>query len=374
MTGKGRALKTINLEFTDRIPHWEFLSNPEFEKMITGIDPYLHPQKARLRVHELLDIDVGIPPETDEGSKVIFKNDEDVVINENGKKVVKWGSSHTWNWDHGMLFKTIDDVLKFDPISFFLDGEQKIIFDDIKHFQKWLSLPLEEFAQKLNDYQNKMQNIMGDRALVPAYYYRTLLMWPLMLFGWELFSELAYCYKEEFRRIWRGFLQISKKVMKAFSMTGIKLIMSHDDICITNGPIFNPKWYRENLYPYYEEIWEPLKKANIKILFLCDGKLDDVVDDVISAGADGIFAEPYTNLELIVQKYKDKLFFAGNIDTRILLRGDKSDIKKEVERCTKMGKSCPGYFYSVSNHLTWNLLAENVKYYFDCCKKMGKRA
>ena len=31
-----RALKAIRLEPTDRIPHWESLSNPAFEEMITG--------------------------------------------------------------------------------------------------------------------------------------------------------------------------------------------------------------------------------------------------------------------------------------------------------------------------------------------------
>jgi hypothetical protein len=58
MSSRERALKAINLEPTDRIPHYEFLSNPDFETELTGIDAYQHPLKARLRTLELLDIDM----------------------------------------------------------------------------------------------------------------------------------------------------------------------------------------------------------------------------------------------------------------------------------------------------------------------------
>ena len=41
-----RALQVIRLEPTDRIPHWESLSNPDFEQLMTGIDPWEHPRRA----------------------------------------------------------------------------------------------------------------------------------------------------------------------------------------------------------------------------------------------------------------------------------------------------------------------------------------
>lgn len=373
MSSYKRGLKALNLEHTDRIPHWEFISNPDFETELTGIDAYKYPQKARIKTLELLDWDVGRVPITDEPSDVQFKSNESVKVDKRGKKVVRWGAGRSWNWDHGSMFKSIEDVRKFDPISYFLEGNQKTIFDDMDPIQRWFSLPLEELANKLNNYQGKLQNIAGEQAVIPAYYYRTLLMWPLMFFGWELTAELAYCYKKDFKRIFSGFAEISKKVMKAFAMTNIVAIMSHDDLCMTSGPIFNPNWYRENLYGYYEEIWEPLKKAGIKIIFISDGKLDEVFDDLVAAGADGIFAEPYTDLDKFARKYKNQLIMVGNMDTRILLAGKKDDIKKEVDRCTAFGIDSPGYFYSVTNHITWNIPVENVKFYFEYCKEKGVR-
>lgn len=372
MGSKSRAKAAFFLQPTDRIPHWEFLANPEFELQLTGIDPALHPQKARLRTLELLPIDVEIPPRTDVPSAFqVLENG--TIVNERGKKVSRWGSGTTWAWDHGFWFHSIEDVLRFDPVSTFLEQESEEVFEDIDPLQRFLHLPLEEMARKLNEDFHYLQNLVGERALVPGHYYRTLLMWPLMLFGWEFFVELVYLYPQEFQRIWKGFAEISLKVTLAFSLTDIEVFTSHDDLCTTRGPIFNPEWYRKNLYPYYEMLWEPLKRKGKKVIFISDGKLDSVIDDVLACGADGFFAESYTDLEALARKYGQEKVMVGNIDGRILAEGTKEDIKKEVERCTRFGKDCLGYFYCVSNHITHTIPPENVFYYFALCEELGRR-
>lgn len=372
MSSRERARAAFFLQPTDRIPHWEFLANPEFEHQLTGIDPTLHPQKARLRTLELLPIDVEIPPRVDKPPAFRVLKGE-TIVNERGKKVSRWGSGTTWEWDHGSRFRSIEDVLRFDPVSTFLKQESEEIFDDIDPLQRFLHLPLEEMAQRLNEDYHYLQDLVGDHALVPGHYYRTLIMWPLMLFGWELFAELAYLHPGEFQRIWKGFAAISLKVTSAFALTDIEVFTSHDDLCMTRGPIFNPEWYRKHLYPYYEMIWEPLKKKRKKIIFISDGKLNEVIDDVLSCGADGFFAETYTDLESLSKKYGQKKVIVGNIDGRILAEGNEEDIRKEVERCTRFGKDCPGYFYCVSNHITHTIPPEKVFYYFSICEELGKR-
>ena len=54
-----RALAAINLQPTDRIPRTECVQHPEFERALTGIDPYLHPQKARVAMLQKLDLDMS---------------------------------------------------------------------------------------------------------------------------------------------------------------------------------------------------------------------------------------------------------------------------------------------------------------------------
>ena len=372
MASRERALRAIFLQETDRIPHWEFLANPDFERELTGIDPAEYPQRARLRTLEILDIDVEIPPRSD--TPASFRvTEEGQLLNEQGKPVSRWGSGTTWAWDHGSLFPSMEEIRRFDPVAHFLCREQKEIFEDIDPLQRFLHLPLEAMSEKLNQDFHTLQDLVGERTLVPGHYYRTLLMWPLMLFGWEHFAELVYSYPDDFKRIWNGFFEISLKVMQAFARTDIEVFTSHDDLCMTQGPIFNPQWYRKNLYPYYEALWEPLKKAGKKVIFISDGKLDAVIGDVLACGADGFFAECHTDLEALSRRYgKDKVL-VGNIDGRIIEQGGREDIRREVERCVRFGKDCPGYFFCVGNHLTHTIPPENIRFYFEVAQELGQR-
>lgn len=107
--GHVRCLKAMNLGKTDRIPSWEFVSHPEFEKAVTGIDPYKHPQKSALKLLEKLDIDLcGIPiPLSDDPSKAeitFFEENESSRLDASGRRVVRWGTGTTWRWDWGKKF------------------------------------------------------------------------------------------------------------------------------------------------------------------------------------------------------------------------------------------------------------------------------
>jgi uroporphyrinogen-III decarboxylase len=166
---------------------------------------------------------------------------------------------------------------------------------------------------------------------------------------------------------------ISKKIFEAWSLTDIKVVYTHDDICTRQGPVFQLDWYRKYIFPWYKKFWAPLKKRGKKIFFVGDGNMDMVIDDVFSAGADGIWFEPYTNLERVLEKYGDKKFVVGNMDVRVLMFEGKKEIYEMVKKNTKLGKDCPGYFYCISTHIPHNVPVGNIATYFEACHKLGKR-
>jgi hypothetical protein len=370
--GHDRCLKAINLEETDRIPHWEFISNPDFERFVTGIDPYKHPQKSTLKLLEKLDLDLcGIPiPLTDDPAELgttHFAENESSKIDESGHRVVRWGSGTTWRWDWGGGFHTLEQVLEFDPAELkYDDGSAFLPCDE-------LFLSVEELAEKYNKWYHQRQDLVDKRSLIMGNYYKTLYMWFLLTFGWNLFMKLVLQEPQEFQKMVDKFALVSQKVFEAWALTDIKLMYSHDDICIARGPVFSPDWYRRHIFPWYKKLWEPLKKAGIKVLFCSDGNTDQVYDDIFKAGADGIFAEHYTNLDRLVEKYGDSKFFLGGIDGRVLVLKGKKEVRAEVERVTKLAKGCPGYFYCDSSHITYNVPIENAVEYFKACKELGKR-
>ena len=113
---RARALKALNCQPTDRLPHWESLANPDFEQLATGIDPWEHPRLAREKLHRLYPLDIGGLPTSDEpiprlpDGQVTFVDDE-------GRMQVRWGTGKTWHWDWGHRFAMIEDVLKYQPLE-----------------------------------------------------------------------------------------------------------------------------------------------------------------------------------------------------------------------------------------------------------------
>jgi len=370
--GYDRALKAICLEKTDRIPCAELVSNPDFERHITRIDPYHHPLKARLKFIETLDLDLtwglftGSSSVSNKPIGRLFTRGESSIKDEAGDRVVRWGAGTTRRWNWGEGFTDIEQVLEYDPLA---PGKAKSTF--------WpsvdLSWTVEELAEQYNDLWHREQDLLGRSSLVMGRFYRTLFMWPLMTFGWRMFMRAVLYEPRRFEKLLDKFAVISEKVFKAWSLTDIRLMYTHDDLCTRQGPVFSPEWYRKHIFPWYRRFWAPLKKKGIKVLFVGDGNMDMLIDDVFEAGADGIWFEPYTNLEKVLKKYGDKKFVIGNMDARVLMFGGKKEIYEMVRRCTELGKDCSGYFYCVSTHIPHNVPVENIVTYFRACRELGKR-
>ena len=358
-----RALRAIHLEPSDRIPNWEFISHPDFERAITGIDPYQHPQRSALRMAEILDLDIAYVPANDDPVPPLREDG----LDSEGHRVVRWGASTTWRWNWGDQVRTEEDVLAFQPLEQLdLSGTSIPEADDY-------SVSEEELVERFRKRLEENQALLGHLALsgVPGWY-NTFFMWPLLTFGWELFLTIALEHPAEMKRIMDDFGQISLKVLTAWSQVAPSLFVCHDDLCYGKGPVFNPNWLRKHVYPWYERLWEPLHAQGVRVLWMSDGRVNDVADDIFACGADGLMAEPCTDLEPIALKYPEKILL-GNIDNRILKHGTKEDIYADVERCTRIGHDCPGYFYSVTNHTTYDLPVDSVRHYFDACERLGRR-
>jgi len=360
-----RALKAIRLEPTERIPHWEHFSCPDFQAAVTGIDPYEHPRQSMERFLELLPIDVGVVPQSDDPIPRPPRDEVSAEVPGAGR-LARWGTGWSWHWNWGARFKSIEEVLSFSPLEH-MDCRGWGVVEDRDYTRS-----IEDLAQEFQQGLDKARQATGERALVPAGFYNTIFMWPLLTFGWELFLELGALYQDELKRILAEFAERSRKVFKAWAMTDVELFTSHDDICYQAGPVFSPDWLRKFIYPYYEEFWGYLKAAGIKVVFISDGNVDRVADDIFACGADGIMSEPYTDWDAISRKHPDKIL-AGDGDNRILATCDREAIENMVKRMAEIGRRCAGYFFCIGNHIPWNQPVEGVHMYFEASEKYGWR-
>ena len=345
-----RALAALSLQPTDRVPNWNcFPFSREFIEELTGIDPATAPRDAWEAAVRQLDLDVvGGPPGASPSRSSLGPGEVAYADGVARTAGVTWGESR-WQLEHG--FSSLTQVLDYDPLAAHTKSVERLA---------------EEFqARQYRVVQQR--DLLGDAAWISdaADHYHTLFMWPITVFGWELFLETAGRYPKEFGELLGRFAQVTLKHLDAWSrVTGLRICGSHDDLCMTRGPVFRPEWYREHVFPWYPKLWKPLKDKGIKVVFRGDGNMDEFVDDVVACGADGLYFRSETNLRRVAEKYGDRLVLIGNVSTRVLTFGAEEDVEAEVKRCIDTAGHCPGYFINVAGEIPPNVPARNIRAFF----------
>jgi len=347
-----------------RIPHWEHMSNPDFVHHVTGIDPYERPRSAYQRLREVFKIDLGPGIPKEDKPMTRFPADQSVFVNEAGDRCVRWGEGLTSHWEWGKKFTGIADVLDYQPLGN-LDLRNGKVVENRDY-----SLDDEAFYRLYAGDNPPPAPPEGEVA--SAGFYNTMFMWLLLTFGWELCLELIGGYPRETKRLLADFAVINRKVFRTFARLQVNCVVCHDDICMARGPICSPEWLREYIYPYYEEFWAMLHAAGKRVIFMSDGNIDQVADDIAACGADGFVSEPFADWKAIAGKYPDKVV-AGEGDNRILMRNDRVEIEAMVRSMVDTAKICGGYFMCIGNHIPWNVPAEAVETYFRLSADLAHR-
>jgi len=109
-------------------------------------------------------------------------------------------------------------------------------------------------------------------------------------------------------------------------------------------------------------IIEPVASKEIPVLFHSDGRLDEIVQDLIDIGIDGINpVDPYSiDYKVYKKKYGRHLSFNGNIDVEFpLAKGTPADVKKDVIDHLEVMKPGGGYILASSHSIVNYIPHEN---------------
>lgn len=203
--------------------------------------------------------------------------------------------------------------------------------------------------------------------------YVTLISGFIELFGWEMLLLAAGTDQRRFGALANRYASWMQQYFDALAEADLPLVMIHDDMVWASGPIMNPAWYREFVFPNYARYVRPLLDSGKKVLFCSDGNWNAFVDDIAATGVHGFVFEPLTDLKYIVERYGQTHVIVGNADTRVLLSGSRDAIRAEVERCMSLGRNCPGYFMAVGNHIPANTPVESALYYNQVYESLCRR-
>lgn len=162
---------------------------------------------------------------------------------------------------------------------------------------------------------------------------------------------------------------------KAIVSEGVDFIWPADDIAFKSGLFLPPKFMKEMWVPRMARIMEPALDAGIPVMFHSDGKLDEIVEDLIEMGVNCLNPmDPYgIDYRDYKKRYGNRLCLSGNIDIEFpLSKGTPEDVEKDVRQHMEVLK--PGYGYVAgSSHSIVNYIPyENFVTMINAIHKYGR--
>ena len=149
-----------------------------------------------------------------------------------------------------------------------------------------------------------------------------------------------------------------------------------DDMAYTTGLIISPNFLREYVFPYIKRIGDVCKKYNKPLLMHSDGKLTEILEDLIACGVQGIHPNEPTSVDIFEMKkiWGDRLSLLGGIDLDLLTRGTVEQVidltKSMINRFKDIGPQ--GIALGSSNSIAKYISLDNYKAMLDTVMKSGQ--
>ncbi|MEM3648149.1 MAG: uroporphyrinogen decarboxylase family protein [Thermoproteota archaeon] len=346
-----RALMAVNLKYADRLPLMTIIGEDLAEK-ITGVKirGLKTPAERVKALYEALDVDMmytlgvrfnviwgsrrpGLSQGCFNDLREDFPYTDAFHVAYKGLKLAR--SEHASQlWVVERPFKTYGELLnylkRYDPRN---DEPRSV----------------SEIASEYGEVYQTYQEILDDITLVAGEFYLTLFTYLIIHIGWPLLVRLALKNPDILDELLTKYAEVAEKHVEAWSRTGIKVFVSHDDIAWKNGLFFPVDWYRKHVKPLWRKIWKPIKDKRIKLIFVSDGDYRLLMNDIIDAGADGFHIEwdprlSHNDIEELTEKYGDSKILAISPSYETMMYGTPQDAVAEAEWISNLAKKYPAVF------------------------------
>jgi hypothetical protein len=251
----------------------------------------------------------------------------------------------------------------------FKDPEEVFAFDPWETYGK---KDHAELVSRFNEHYRQRCELYQDTVNTTGIYV-TLMSGMILILGWDMLLTAAGMDPRRLGELVNRYASWIQQYYDALADSEVEVIYSHDDLVWTGGPFIHPDWYRTYIFPNLQRLWAPLREADKKILFVCDGNYTMFAKDIAACGNHGFWFEIFTDLDYMTETFGKSHVLIGNADCRTLTFGSKRAIRAEVERCMSAGKKCPGYFMCVSGHIPPNVPVANALYYNEVYEQLRRR-
>ncbi|MFH1567457.1 MAG: uroporphyrinogen decarboxylase family protein [Gemmatimonadota bacterium] len=206
------------------------------------------------------------------------------------------------------------------------------------------AIEVEEVGPAMLAEMDRLCRAAAATAYPCAWHYGTLVTRATLMFGWEPFLQAAALDPERFGLLCDRFGAASLAVASGWARTdGIEAVFVHDDLAATRGPILSPEWYRRYVFPWHGRIYDALRRAGRKAIYVCDGNYLPLLEDILALGPDGLYIESTSMdpAEFMGRAGRDKVYLLKS-DSRNTDHGTPKDVWAEIRRIRQLHQEYPG--------------------------------
>jgi len=212
----------------------------------------------------------------------------------------------------------------------------------------------------------------GAMAIVNVGY---IFMAPWMLMGLESFCLAAAGGDSLVQRVIDRVGRIQQRVVEnLLQFDCVGAIRMPDDLGHTGGTIVAPKFLRRHIFPWHKRIGEIVRAKGLPYLYHSDGRLYDVIDDLIACGYHALHpCEPASmDIAVLKRRYGGRLCLCGNINLdSTLTRGTPEQVEEEVRLRIRTIAPGGGYCCGSSNSIPEYVPYENYAAMIEAIQKYG---
>jgi uroporphyrinogen decarboxylase len=164
-------------------------------------------------------------------------------------------------------------------------------------------------------------------------------------------------------------------VENVLQFDGVGAIRMPDDLGHTGGTIVSPRFFRKYIFPWHKKIGEMVRAKGLPYLFHSDGRIYEVIDDLIECGFHALHPCEPASVDIVElkRKYAGRLCLCGNInlDSTMTL-GTPEDVEEEVKLRIRTVAPGGGYCCGTSNSVPEYVPFENYIAMIGAIQKYGQ--
>lgn len=185
--------------------------------------------------------------------------------------------------------------------------------------------------------------------------YGDIFTWAWTLMGFETFSLALVDNPQLVERVMNMLGELITDMFATMADSPeVGALWYTDDLAFKTGLLVSPEVFRAHLFPWMKEISGLCRQRKIPFIYHSDGKLDQVMDDLLDCGIDALHPiEPQAmDIRELKRKYGGRLCLIGNLDLEYTLtRGTPQEVEAEIRALIREVGPGGGYCVSSSNSI-----------------------